>query len=338
MDGFGFSAPQSWQQQFHPQQTQQPPAQFENHEVNGARSQVIDSITRLSTHLRNAADVCDNFVRIVARNNPVAVANALGQPSGGNNAGRANDFNNFLSGNATFLSANGAPATGLPPQPGAASQGQPSSHHPTGGPSGNAVNPQQQGSASGTPQQLPPGLSPDDYDANGKKLSKRQKKLLRKARDPDAPKRPPSAYLLFQNEVRADMREKFPEMPYKEILGKVSEAWKNLSEEDRKIYQDKTNDEMKRWSDEKNAHEGPSGRFGSDSDDYANSTAMLVAAGAGSTSAGSSTAGNGRPSSTNSNAALAPGLVNDSAPATPDPASKKRKEGGTSKKEKRPKN
>lgn len=300
--------------------------------------QVIDSITRLSSGLRNAADVCDNFVRIVARSNPIAVANVLGQPATGGNVGRNNDFNSFLSGGAGFLNANGAGGNPLGQQ--ATTQAPPHHAQSALGASGHPSSTTQQGSGG---QQVSPGLNPEDYDANGKKLSKRQKKLLRKARDPDAPKRPPSAYLLFQNEVRADMRERFPEMPYKEILGKVSEAWKNLSEADRKIYQDKTNEEMKRWTVEKKDHEANGLPFPDDQDEYADSSALVAAAasagpiGGGSTADGQGSSNSASRSTSNHNgASLAPASLNSRRSSPPaQESSKKRKDGSSSKKEKR---
>lgn len=99
------------------------------------------------------------------------------------------------------------------------------------------------------------GLSP----AEKKKMSKRAKKMARKAADPNAPKRPPSAYLVFQNEVRGDMRKRHPDLPYGELLGKVSEAWKALPEADKKIYQDNTDEEMRKWKEEKETREGNAG-------------------------------------------------------------------------------
>lgn len=84
--------------------------------------------------------------------------------------------------------------------------------------------------AAGMPTSGTPGRKP---------LTKEEKKALRKERkanrDPNAPKRPPSAYLLFQNEIREDMRQQFKDLSYAEVLGKISEAWKNLTEEQQKV-------------------------------------------------------------------------------------------------------
>lgn len=269
--------------------------------------------------------MCDNFVRIVARSNPVAVASILGQSG---NVGRSSDFGNFLAGGTNFLNTNGS-SGGNQLQQQATQQQQPGL---TAGAPAAATQQQHTPQAGSGAQQLPPGLGPDDVDANGKKLSKRQKKLLRKARDPDAPKRPPSAYLLFQNEVRTDMRERFPDMSYKEILGKVSEAWKNLSEVDRKIYQDKTNEEMKRWTVEKKDHEANGLPFSDDQDDYANSSALIAAAtGEGSNGSSASSGGGARAGNAASTSSAARRSSN---PPTPD-TSRKRKDTTSTKKEKR---
>ncbi|PWN37068.1 uncharacterized protein FA14DRAFT_9579 [Meira miltonrushii] len=85
-----------------------------------------------------------------------------------------------------------------------------------------------------------------------KSISKEERRMLKKQRkanrDPNAPKRPPSAYLLFQNEIREDMRQQFKELSYSDVLGKISEAWKNLTDEQRKVYNDRTMDHMARWN------------------------------------------------------------------------------------------
>ena len=60
-------------------------------------------------------------------------------------------------------------------------------------------------------------------------------KKEKKPRDPNKPKRPPSAYLLFQNEVRKEMQERFPTMPYHDLLSKISERWAHMSDEDKKV-------------------------------------------------------------------------------------------------------
>lgn len=46
-----------------------------------------------------------------------------------------------------------------------------------------------------------------------------------------------------------------PGMPYSEVLGKVSEAWKALTDEQRRVYQDKTTENMVTWNQQKKDHE-----------------------------------------------------------------------------------
>lgn len=68
--------------------------------------------------------------------------------------------------------------------------------------------------------------------AGGKKQRVKKEK---KPKDPNAPKRPPSAYLLFQNDVRESIRQANPGMPYKEILSVIANRWKDLSDSQRKV-------------------------------------------------------------------------------------------------------
>jgi hypothetical protein len=73
----------------------------------------------------------------------------------------------------------------------------------------------------------------DEEAATGKKAGKAKKE--KKIKDPNAPKRPPSAYILFQNEIREDIRAANPGIAYKDVLNVVSERWKNLSESEKKV-------------------------------------------------------------------------------------------------------
>mgnify|MGYP002718886503 CR=1 FL=1 len=68
-------------------------------------------------------------------------------------------------------------------------------------------------------------------EETGKKRAKKEKK----PRDPDAPKRPPSAYILFQNDVRDKIRQDNPGMAYKDVLAVISDKWKHLPDASRKV-------------------------------------------------------------------------------------------------------
>jgi len=59
----------------------------------------------------------------------------------------------------------------------------------------------------------------------------------RKPKDPLAPKRPASSYILFQNDVRAQLREKHPNMPHSELMTRVSQMWSELPAEKKEVYE-----------------------------------------------------------------------------------------------------
>lgn len=62
-----------------------------------------------------------------------------------------------------------------------------------------------------------------------------RRKRVKKPRDPDAPKRPPSSYLLFQNEVRQAMKKANPTMANHEILTSISQRWAEMSPEEKEV-------------------------------------------------------------------------------------------------------
>ena len=68
-------------------------------------------------------------------------------------------------------------------------------------------------------------LSPEDGDA-----SKKRKRPV-KPKDPNAPKRPASSYILFQNEVRKELKERHPDLTNADLLALISEQWKSMSDE-----------------------------------------------------------------------------------------------------------
>jgi hypothetical protein len=61
-------------------------------------------------------------------------------------------------------------------------------------------------------------------------LGKRKRKQ-REKKDPNQPKRPTSAYLLFQNDVRKFYQDKMAGQPYSEVMSEIAKQWKELPEE-----------------------------------------------------------------------------------------------------------
>ncbi|KAJ2502827.1 high mobility group box 3 [Coemansia sp. RSA 2049] len=58
-------------------------------------------------------------------------------------------------------------------------------------------------------------------------------------RDPNRPKRPLTSYLLFANENRNSILNKFPDLPPRDAPLKIGQAWKGLSDTQRQKYVDK---------------------------------------------------------------------------------------------------
>ena len=66
-------------------------------------------------------------------------------------------------------------------------------------------------------------------DAEGKKRSNR------KPKDPNAPKRPASSYLLFQNDVRQELKAKNPNMRNNELLSAIAKMWAEMPPEQKDV-------------------------------------------------------------------------------------------------------
>jgi len=91
--------------------------------------------------------------------------------------------------------------------------------------------------------------SPEDGDA-----SKKRKRTIR-PRDPNAPKRPASSYILFQNEVRKELKERHPELSNADLLSLISEQWKSMSEEQKETYNQAMKTAKAQYSEDKKAYD-----------------------------------------------------------------------------------
>ncbi|GAA5834839.1 hypothetical protein JCM11251_002039 [Rhodosporidiobolus azoricus] len=92
--------------------------------------------------------------------------------------------------------------------------------------------------------------SPDDVDGENKKR-KRGPNKEKKAKDPNAPKRPPSAYIEYQNSVRDEFRRQYADLPYSEVLKKIGLVWQGMSESDKKPWQDITDEKKVAYTEKK---------------------------------------------------------------------------------------
>eukprot|EP00730_Choanoeca_flexa_P018873 TRINITY_DN9201_c0_g1_i2.p1 TRINITY_DN9201_c0_g1~~TRINITY_DN9201_c0_g1_i2.p1 ORF type:complete len:211 (+),score=81.21 TRINITY_DN9201_c0_g1_i2:47-679(+) len=65
------------------------------------------------------------------------------------------------------------------------------------------------------------------------------KKKAKKVKDPNAPKRPMSAFFVFSGERREKVKEENPDFAAKDVARRLGEEWAALDEEGKKPYTDK---------------------------------------------------------------------------------------------------
>ncbi|KAF7330886.1 Non-histone chromosomal protein 6 [Mycena venus] len=85
-----------------------------------------------------------------------------------------------------------------------------------------------------------------------------KRKRVVKKKDPNAPKRPASSYLIFQNEVRKDVKERFPNLNNNELLNVIKNQWADMTEAQRAVYTDKMAKEKERYTAEKEKYDARS--------------------------------------------------------------------------------
>lgn len=85
---------------------------------------------------------------------------------------------------------------------------------------------------------------------------KKRKRLMKK--NPDAPKRGKSAYILYSIERRDIVKESLgPDAKVQDIMKKVALDWRNLPEEEKKPWEDKSLADKTRYENELAKYEGP---------------------------------------------------------------------------------
>ncbi|KAJ7179629.1 high mobility group box domain-containing protein, partial [Mycena filopes] len=82
-----------------------------------------------------------------------------------------------------------------------------------------------------------------------------KRKRVTKKKDPNAPKRPASSYLMFQNDVRKELKEAGKSFSNTEVLAMVKERWTNMGEEEKTVYADRLAREKARYTAEKTAYD-----------------------------------------------------------------------------------
>ncbi|POY71248.1 hypothetical protein BMF94_5560 [Rhodotorula taiwanensis] len=94
---------------------------------------------------------------------------------------------------------------------------------------------------------------------NGDVIPKKRGRKEKKEKDPNAPKRPPSAYIEYQNSVREDFRKQYSDLPYSEVLKKIGLVWQGMTEAEKKAWHDITEKKKHQYLADKTAYEGEHG-------------------------------------------------------------------------------
>jgi len=95
---------------------------------------------------------------------------------------------------------------------------------------------------------------PEKKDASPPKRKKAEGK---KEKDPNAPKRNMSSYMFYSNENRSKFKEANPEASFGDLAKIISKAFKELSEEEKKPYEEKAAADRERYKKEMDAYDGP---------------------------------------------------------------------------------
>jgi len=75
----------------------------------------------------------------------------------------------------------------------------------------------------------------------------KKKPRKKREKDPDAPKRPTTAYMFYKKEARGKMKEKYPEMDKVEMQAKIIKKWKKMTDEDKADFNKMAEREKKKY-------------------------------------------------------------------------------------------
>jgi hypothetical protein len=101
---------------------------------------------------------------------------------------------------------------------------------------------------------IPPSDESDsDSDDGGKKKKKKKQK-----KDPNAPKRNQSAFFLYSNATRAQVRAENPELAFGQVAQAISKNFKALPEDERAYWDEKAAQDKERYQRELADYKGES--------------------------------------------------------------------------------
>ncbi len=80
----------------------------------------------------------------------------------------------------------------------------------------------------------------------------------KKKRDPNAPKKPMTAFMLFSNEMRSKLKEENPDLSFGDLAKLVGQKYKELSSDQMAIYEVKVKKDKERYNNEMANYDAPS--------------------------------------------------------------------------------
>ena len=89
----------------------------------------------------------------------------------------------------------------------------------------------------------------------GKKNTSDPSHKRRGKKDKNAPKRPISAYFFYNQERRETLKKERPTLDNKELIRIMSEEWNKLTDEEKKPYMKKAEDDKKRYTEQMKEYE-----------------------------------------------------------------------------------
>lgn len=77
-----------------------------------------------------------------------------------------------------------------------------------------------------------------------------EKRVSRKSKDPNCPKKPGNAYILFGNDQRDKLKTEDPTLAAKDVMTRIGKLWHDVSEKDKAYYDEKSKQLMLQYKKE----------------------------------------------------------------------------------------
>ncbi len=90
-------------------------------------------------------------------------------------------------------------------------------------------------SSNGQEEDVKPGKGKRKHSDAEEPVVDGKRKRIVKAKDPNAPRRPASTYLLFQNEMRKATKQDHPNITFQELTSLMSKMWSEMSAAEKQV-------------------------------------------------------------------------------------------------------